>query len=84
MLCSIWGSGGMAPCSLNRGCAWRWVVSFTPGCLTLWEIAVSIRCLKFWVGLRASQGEEETAAVYCFIINPFMLKVNHSQHAVRI
>jgi len=84
MLYSIWDSGGMAPCSLNHGSTWRWVVSCTPGRLTLWEIAVSIHCLRFWVGFRASQGEEEIIAVHYFIINSFMVKVNHSQHAVCI
>jgi hypothetical protein len=31
-----WGSGSIAPCNLNLGTRWRWVVSFTPRPLYPW------------------------------------------------
>jgi hypothetical protein len=33
---TYWGSGGIAPCILDLGTRWRWVVSFTPWPICPW------------------------------------------------
>jgi hypothetical protein len=44
-----WGSGGIAPCILDLGTRWRWVVNFTPWPLYPRERAPSTH----WIGPRA-------------------------------
>jgi hypothetical protein len=43
---TYWGSGGIAPCILDVGTRWKWVVSFTPRPLCT-------HCIADWVGLIA-------------------------------
>jgi len=50
---TYWGSGGTAPCILDLGTRWRWVVSFTPWLLYPRERAPGTQWIVVWVGPRA-------------------------------
>jgi len=48
------GSEVIAPCILNLGTRWRWVVSFTPCLLYPWWKSAGTHWIRGWMGLRAS------------------------------
>jgi hypothetical protein len=50
---AYWESGGIAPCILDIGTSWRWLVSFTPRPLYPRERAPYTHWTRGWVGPRA-------------------------------
>jgi hypothetical protein len=54
---AYWGSGGIAPCILDLGTRWRWVISFTFGPLYPRERYPCTHWIGDWVGPRAGLDE---------------------------
>jgi hypothetical protein len=50
---AYWRSGGIAPCILDLGTRWRWVVSFTARPLYPPEKETLVPMMRGWVGPRA-------------------------------